>query len=131
MTGVDFENCAVTYNISTRVLILWIPPVGDPRQVLYLGRTPSADECRAVTDVDFIHELPKLPTYLRAHAHMARTPLYVLHPDQIPGCLRTAPDASARRAKPKERIDTTHLQPAMDHARVIKTPYEIAQIRRA
>jgi len=59
--------------------------------------------------------------------------LYVLHESQLPKV--DDPDLDPRldldSLKPRLSIDTEHLQPAMDEARLIKTDYEIAMIRKA
>ncbi len=48
--------------------------------------------------------------------------IYALHHDQAP---------KLDDAKDSVHIDTANLKPAIERARVIKTPYEIALIRRA
>lgn len=50
--------------------------------------------------------------------------IFILHRDQVP-------PIDYDRAAGVVVLDSTHLQPAMDAARVIKTPFEVAAIRRA
>ncbi|KAL2131026.1 hypothetical protein VTI74DRAFT_5616 [Chaetomium olivicolor] len=120
MSGADFPGCAVTYDISRDQLILWIP-FTDPRTVLWYGRTPSQQECKAISDVDDVRFIRGLTKLLLA-ALSQDTPLFCLHQDQIPKLEN--PSGSVH-------IDTNLLAPAIERARVIKTEYEIAMIRRA
>lgn len=81
----------------------------------------------------YTSELPRyLRTYLASAANPQRcrggvatpTTIFILHRDQVP-------PIDYDRAAGVVVLDSTHLQPSMDAARVIKTPYEIAAIRRA
>ncbi|KAK4043974.1 metallopeptidase family M24-domain-containing protein [Parachaetomium inaequale] len=120
ITGADFPGCAVTYDIGRDHLILWIPRI-EPRTVLWYGRTPSIEQCKAASEVDDVRYIDSLLGALCPVLGEGTT-LYVLHPDQVP---------RIEHATMKLRIDTTSLRPAMDNARVIKTAHEIALIRRA
>jgi Xaa-Pro dipeptidase len=102
-------------------LILWIPS-NDARQVLWFGRTPSLEWCRANFDVDDVRPVQNLDRYIRTVLG-STTPLFVLHNDQMP----PVPENSHKMII----IDKVRLQPAMDAARVIKTDYEVALLRRA
>ncbi|KAK4115374.1 Creatinase/aminopeptidase [Canariomyces notabilis] len=121
ITGADFPGCAVTYDIQRDHLILWIPYI-EPRKALYYGTAPSAEEFKAASDVDDVCHIAGLQRFLRSTLSPGST-LYILHPDQAPnlGCAQG----------PTPRIDSVSLAPAMASARVIKTDYEIAMIRRA
>ncbi|EFX03974.1 peptidase [Grosmannia clavigera kw1407] len=154
--GVDYEDCAVTYDLASDNLVLWVPYI-DPRQVLWYGSGPKIEECKQAVDIDDVRYVQDLDGFLRkrlgvsgsgivsasvgssfccdrkglrvANADSARpspTVLLVLHPDQVPAWLRQ--DVSGFSSV---RVDTRKLQPAMDSARVVKTAYEIAQIRQA
>lgn len=124
----------MTYDIARDNLILWIPYV-EPRQALYFGAPPSPEAIKSrshLSDVRFTSGLPRyLRTYLatsanptRCHGAPAPTTIFILHRDQIP-------PVDYDRAAGVVCLDSTRLQPAMDASRVIKTPYEIAAIRRA
>ncbi|KAG6040004.1 hypothetical protein E4U41_001726, partial [Claviceps citrina] len=120
LSGADFEDCVVTYEIGHDKLTLWIPFV-EPRQVLWFGSKPSAAECLRRYHVDEVRYTTQLGQFLRNYAADPSSPTtYVLHPDQ-------APDVSPA----KLRLDDALLRPAMDRARVVKTGYEVAMIRRA
>ncbi|KAL1898799.1 hypothetical protein Sste5346_003206 [Sporothrix stenoceras] len=153
IAGADFENCAVTYDLATDNLVLWVSYI-DPRQVLWYGTSPGPKECLAKTDLDEVRYTKDLDAFLRKRLDLdaadvvrvdasigssfcrdktsrsssssSKTTLYVLHADQIPDILKDEP-AAARSLE----VDAFSLLPAMDHARVVKTPYEIDLIRKA
>ncbi|KAL0931950.1 xaa-pro dipeptidase [Colletotrichum truncatum] len=123
LSGANFADCAVTYELASDRLILWIPYV-EPRQVLWFGRTPGITECLKQFDVDDVRYNTQLNKFLYRNLTPGST-LYVLHPDQVPlsgEFLREMADV---------RVDLTSLQPAVDQARVVKTEYEVAMIRKA
>ncbi|KAL2164448.1 hypothetical protein VTH06DRAFT_3664 [Thermothelomyces fergusii] len=120
ITGADFPGCAVTYDIASDHLTLWIPRV-EPRKVLWFGRTPTAAQCMAASDLDAVRYVDELEQTLARVLYPGCT-IYALHPSLVPEVGRT---------KVTVVIDTTKLRPAIDEARVIKTEYEIALIRRA
>ncbi|KAL7932108.1 peptidase M24, structural domain-containing protein [Trichoderma chlorosporum] len=119
LSGANFHDCYVTYEIRTDVLILWIPYV-EPRQVLWFGSTPDTAKAKQLYDVDEVRYSSQLPKFLESRL-TSTTTLYVLHEDQAPT------GAKDMRVK----INHWMLQPAMDRARCIKDEYEIAMIRRA
>jgi len=123
LSGANFADCAVTYELASDRLILWVPYV-EPRQVLWFGSTPGISECLKQFDVDDVRYTTQLNKFLYRHLTPGST-LYVIHADQVPlhgDFLQSAAEV---------RIDVTSLQPAMDQARVIKTDYEVAMIRKA
>ncbi|GAB1320475.1 hypothetical protein MFIFM68171_10685 [Madurella fahalii] len=122
MTGCDVPGCAVTYDLKHNRLILWIP-VTDARSILWYGSTPTIEELKAVTDVDNVCYSTHLWRYLSVTIEQ-RSTVYVLHPEQ-------APKFQSYVGPIVYRIDSTRLRPAIENARVIKTDYEIAMIRRA
>ncbi|KAK0646484.1 peptidase M24, structural domain-containing protein [Cercophora newfieldiana] len=120
ISGAAFPGASVTYDIARDHLILWITYV-DPRNVLWYGRPLSADQCRAISNVDDVRYSSGLDKFLYTALSPGST-LFVLHPEQTPKLEST---------KGVVHIDTVKLRPAMDAARVVKTNYEIAMIRRA
>ncbi|KAK4252331.1 peptidase M24, structural domain-containing protein [Corynascus novoguineensis] len=120
IAGADFPGCAVTYDIACDYLVLWIPRV-EPRKVLWFGRTPTIEQCKAASHVDDVRYIDGLEQSLCRVIHPGCT-IYALHPSLVP---------KIGHAKVTVVIDTTQLQPAIDEARVVKTDYEIALIRRA
>ncbi|CAK7236711.1 hypothetical protein SCUCBS95973_009700 [Sporothrix curviconia] len=172
IAGANFDNCAVTYDLASDSLVLWVPYI-DPRQVLWYGTSPGPKECLATTDLDGVRYTKDLDAFLRkrlalggantadvvrvgasigsnfcsdknsrsatassnsskrAPASSSSSPspsttLFVLHSDQIPDVLRGENGAGVAFT-----LDSTRLLPAMDAARVVKTPYEIGLIRKA
>ncbi|OIW33756.1 hypothetical protein CONLIGDRAFT_628667 [Coniochaeta ligniaria NRRL 30616] len=134
ITGADFANCEVTYDIGRDNLILWIPWV-EPRQALYFGSPPSPDDIKSRSDLSDVRYTSELPRYLRTYlassanpsrCHGAPTPttIFILHRNQVP-------PIDYDHAAGVVCLDSTHLQPSMDAARVIKTQYEIAAIKHA
>ncbi|KAH6849750.1 putative Xaa-Pro aminopeptidase [Chaetomium sp. MPI-CAGE-AT-0009] len=120
MAGADFPGCAVTYDIRKDHLVLWVPRI-DPRTVLWFGKVPTPEECKAASDVDDVRYVDTLSKTLCPSLKSGET-IYVLHADQVP---------KLDHLKVIIRVDAAHLKLAMDAARVIKTDYEIALIRRA
>jgi Xaa-Pro dipeptidase len=119
LTGANFHDCSVTYEIRTDVLTLWIPYV-EPRQVLWFGSTPDAAKAKQLYDVDEVRYSSQLPKFFESRFGSSNQ-LFVLHEDQTP----------PRAKETKVKINHWKLQPAMDNARCIKDEYEIAMIRRA
>ncbi|KAM4062197.1 metallopeptidase family M24 domain-containing protein [Hirsutella rhossiliensis] len=124
LAGANFAGCHVTYDIAADHLILWVPHVA-PKDVLWYGSKPSPQRCMALSDVDDARYAAQLPDYVSRH-HAAST-VYVLHADQAPPPPHSAHGGAAARC----RIDDVRLRPAMDRARVVKTDYEVAMVRRA
>ncbi|PFH60423.1 hypothetical protein XA68_11011 [Ophiocordyceps unilateralis] len=123
LAGADFPGCHVTYDVAADKLILWVPYVA-PKDVLWYGSTPSPEECLRRFDVDKVGHVGDLAVYVDGFraSNPSRT-VYVLHGNQMP--FKNGP------ARSKHPVDDTSLKPAMDRARVVKTDYEIAMIRRA
>ncbi|QYT02655.1 Aminoacylproline aminopeptidase [Trichoderma simmonsii] len=119
LSGANFHDCFVTYEIRTDALILWIPYV-EPRQVLWFGSTPDTAKAKQLYDVDEVRYSSQLHKFFESRLS-SPTVLYVLHEDQTPAVAKGT----------KVKVNSWMLQPAMDRARCIKDEYEIAMIRRA
>jgi Xaa-Pro dipeptidase len=116
----------VTYEIEHDKLTLWIPYV-EPRQVLWFGSKPSAAECMRRYDVDEVRYTTHLSKFLRSYAASPSPAVtYILHPNQAPDL-----GQGSSSSKSQLRLDASQLLPAMDRARVVKTDYEVAMVRRA
>lgn len=89
--------------------------------MLWYGSTPGIAECLSLYDVDEVRYVSQLDKFLSSHLVPGST-LYVIHRNQVPPVLPL--DAGVR-------VDASKLMPAMDEARVVKTDYEVGQIRRA
>ncbi|KAH9887413.1 metallopeptidase family M24-domain-containing protein [Xylariomycetidae sp. FL2044] len=123
MSGANFPGCSVTYDIAADKLTLWIPYT-PPATILWFGNTPSAADCLARSDVHEVKYVSELPTYLSSILSTAKT-LYALRASQLPKF------DGFEKMKHKITIDIATLQPVIDEARVIKSDYEVAMIRKA
>lgn len=129
LSGANFPGVVVTYDIGKDALKLWIP-VRDPGAVIWYGALPSVQECAARFDVDAVENITGLKTYLEDALNPDRNDppqLYILHRDQRPPPLKWECSCERTVLQP----DDSHLQPAMDLARAVKSDFEVAQIRRA
>lgn len=130
LSGVDFADCVVTYDIANDSLRLFIPST-DPRSVIWLGSTPSIQECEKKYDVDYVGVLSDINDYILGWLDRQHNPsIYALHKDQVP-CTLILRSKNRTLANIRKFLDTTSLLPAMDAARVIKDDYEISLIRKA
>ena len=153
ITGVDEPDMDVTYDVAKDRLILWIPPPRSPNDALFIGDVPSIKDCLFRYDIDDARYSSGLPSFL----HTCTSTIFTLHSSGLPPMLSTSlpvmyyyhyhhlPAHPLRLSStpssppnvpfvPPDSVpayNTTALQPAMDAARLIKTPYEIAMIRRA
>ncbi|KAI0123862.1 putative Xaa-Pro aminopeptidase [Xylariales sp. AK1849] len=123
LSGADFPGCAVTYDLDKDSLTLWIP-YSPPQTVLWFGTTPTPAECLEKSDLDDARYISELPEYMIGNLPHAG-PLYVLRESQLPRF------KDFEILKPHLKIDSVSLLPAISEARVVKTDYEIAMIRRA
>ncbi|KAI1212204.1 metallopeptidase family M24-domain-containing protein [Annulohypoxylon truncatum] len=123
LTGADFPGCSVTYDIAADKLTLWVP-FTPPATILWFGNTPSPDDCLSQSDVHDVKYVGELAQYLSARLATVKT-LYALRPSQLPKF------EGFEQMRPSLKIDVSSLQPAMDEARLIKSEYEVAMIKRA
>jgi len=129
LSGANFPDCAVTYDIAHDNLILWVPYV-EPRQVLWYGSTPSPKECLSRLDVDDVRYTSAMDDYM--NVTLQTNTCYVLHRDQTPTLLGGPPFMHlGSSSQAPIRFNVSKLLPAMDAARVVKTDYEVAMIRKA
>ncbi|KAI5817265.1 putative Xaa-Pro aminopeptidase pepP [Pyronema omphalodes] len=116
LTGCSLPDCSVAYDVQTDLLILFIPPL-DPKTVLWSGLPMSPDEAKKKYDVDRVlttfDELEFLDSWRREEWRCNAT-------------IYSWPDVL-----PFDNVDTTCLPAAVSACRVIKTPQEIALIRKA
>lgn len=133
LSGADFEDCVVTYDIGRDSLRLYIPPV-NPREVIWLGPTPSIEECEEKYDIDYVdvtsnvnHDIIKWVI----DSPKQTSTIYILHQEQGPQLMHMGSALQSVFGKKKLIMDWTRLQPAMEAARVIKSDYEVGLIRRA
>jgi Xaa-Pro dipeptidase len=133
LSGVDFEDCIVTYDIERDSLRLYIPPV-NPREIIWHGPTPSIKECEEKYDVDYVGVTSDVNRDIMRWIIDSPKPtstIYILHQEQSPELMHMGSALQSVFEKKKLIMDWTHLQPAMEAARVIKSDYEVGLIRRA
>lgn len=106
------------YDIQNDKLILFIPRI-DPARVIWTGRGSTPAEALSKYDIDSVFYADQRVEFIAKWLNHYKGNVYILHPDQNP--LATA----------VQEVDFTSLQPAMDHARVIKDEHEIKLIRKA
>lgn len=128
LSGANFPGTVVTYDIGKDSLTLWIP-VREPFDVLWHGTLPSIAECAAEFDLDAVRDIKGLRPYLEETLDPLENPptVYIPHEYMRPPLLSWERPSDG----PSLQMDTKHLLPAMDLARAVKTPYEIAKIRKA
>jgi Xaa-Pro dipeptidase len=133
LSGADFEDCIVTYDIRRDDLRLYIPPV-NPKEVIWLGPTPSIEECEKKYDVDYVGVTSDVNSdiikWIIDSPNQIST-IYILHQEQSPELVNMGSALETVFDKKKLIMDWTFLQPAMEAARVIKSDYEVGLIRRA
>ena len=129
LTGIDFPDCTVTYNIQRDQLRLWIPPERTGRDVIYNGFTPSPDEIYAKYDFDHVNRRGSLDGYLAHFAYRETGDIFVLHENQKPKLPERLDNITVWSYI--DHFDTSRLQPAMDASRTIKSAYELKLIRKA
>ncbi|KUI65313.1 hypothetical protein VM1G_00193 [Cytospora mali] len=122
LSGANFPECRVTYDLGKDLLTLWVE-TRDPKQVLWYGPLPSIEDCAAQFDVDAVQDISGLQVYLEDV--LKTNTAYVLHENQRPNKLSWEGPAQTIQ------LNSSYLKPAMDIARAVKTEYEIEQIREA
>lgn len=96
----------------------------------WVGPTPTPAECQAKIDLDSVLFTNQLNAYVLEWMHSNRkSQIYALHENQAPTHLLSWIGLSESQVS--RSINFTLLQPAIDAARVIKSDYEISQIRKA
>ncbi|KAF3926835.1 hypothetical protein ABW20_dc0102227 [Dactylellina cionopaga] len=121
LTGYDYPDAHVTYDIETDILTLWILKP-DPKEKLWSGPSPTPKSLVLTHDVDMANYTEHLQSTVEAYAVAHPTAkIHIIH--------NHYPPIPTRFLDP--HCDNTKLQYAMDVCRVTKDAYEIALIRRA
>ncbi|KAI5814424.1 putative Xaa-Pro aminopeptidase [Pyronema omphalodes] len=111
LTGCQLPDSYLTYDISSKKLTLFIPPL-DPAEVLWSGLPLSPEEAKQQFDVDEVHTTDTLTAAISAD-----TTVYTI--------------AHQLSQKLPGTVNTELLHTAIDECRAIKDEYEVALIRRA
>ncbi|MCJ1307370.1 hypothetical protein MMC25_001016 [Agyrium rufum] len=118
LSGCDLADSAVTYDIGSDKLVLYIPPI-DPESVIWSGLPTLPDEAKKIYDVDEVHTTDDLATFPQSVP--SSTTIYTTHPLTSPIC---PPFESS-----KYTVDTEALNDVINKCRVVKDDYEIALTR--
>jgi len=112
----------------------WIPAPNSGSSVIFNGSNPTRKDVQANYEFDQVHHIENLYGYIKKFGeYEPGSTVYTLHSGVArPLVLQKviSPDGTSRRVEASP-FDSTHLQPAMDAARVIKSPYEIKMIQKA
>ncbi|RDL40448.1 Uncharacterized protein BP5553_00427 [Venustampulla echinocandica] len=132
LSGLDFPDCMVTYDISRDALFAWISRPRTGRDVIFNGPSPTREEVNAIADFEEVHYTSSLLYYLKPWGNGRSGKVYLLHARHEPYIKpsRRLKDGTIEYLK-HYYFNTTVLKPAMDAARAIKSPYEIELIRKA
>lgn len=127
-------DCVVTYDIEKDRLALFIPTPNTGRSVIFNGSSPTPKEVQAKYNFDSVSLIATLPAYVNYFAHREKGLIYVLHSYHV--SQGAIPQIFTFSDGFRSRLyispwEYTKLKPAMDAARVIKSPYEIKMIRKA
>ncbi|KAI9721741.1 MAG: hypothetical protein M1812_002076 [Candelaria pacifica] len=125
LSGVNEPDCALTYDIESEFLTLYLPPT-DPETFIWNGKALTIDAAKATYDVDDVRRSGPISNSgsliwrdisAWINNNQGQCTVYCLHKHQEP------PQC--------EYADTSLLQSAMDKARVRKDAHEIGLIRKA
>jgi Xaa-Pro dipeptidase len=131
LSGLEFPGCAVTYDIGRDQLSAFIPPANYGSSVIFNGSNPTREEIKAKYDFNDVQRITNLAYCLASFIRSDPvSKIYVLHDYDSPQSLLRRIALSTGKDE-KSRFDTTMLKPAMNAARVIKSPYELKMIRKA
>ncbi|KAF2748867.1 putative Xaa-Pro aminopeptidase [Sporormia fimetaria CBS 119925] len=120
LSGCELADSYLTYEMSTEKLTLFIPPV-EPDEVIWCGLPMSTEQAKQKYEVDDVRTTTDINPYLTSSNTSPQTTIYAI-------ANQVSDDITFLSYKEK---DFTLLKPAIETGRVIKTPYEIALIRKA
>lgn len=131
MSGLDISGCALTYDIGNDRLSAFIPPANYGSNVIFNGLNPTCKEIKTEYEFDDVQRITNLAYCLALFIkNDLASNIYVLHEYDVPqSLLQRMALTTGKDEKPK--FDYLLLKPAMNAARVIKSPYELKMIRKA
>lgn len=131
LSGLNFPGCALTYDIGRDRLSAFIPPANYGSSVIFNGSNPTREEIKAKHDFDDVQRIANLAYCLASFIKQdPESKIFVLHEYDVKQSLLQRVAQSTGRDE-KSKFDYTMLKPAMNAARVIKSPYELKMIRKA
>lgn len=133
LSGINFPECTVTYDLRFDKLYAWIQPPNQVRDVIYNGQNPTHEEVSELADFDGVAYITELEEYVVRFVENRSGKIFLTHNYDTPKPF--ALDAISLNRKSdganSDLFDYTSLKPAMNAARAIKSPYEIRMIRKA
>jgi len=128
LTGCNEPNCYATYDIKTDHLTLWLPPVGNLREVFYMGRGSTVEEAMNKYDIDEAKYLPKSkPSGLRFDDALP----YFHNQSSPDSCFYGLNVTILTQRHDGTSCKSVDLQAALDNCRAVKDQDEVALIRKA
>ncbi|KAI9849731.1 MAG: hypothetical protein M1838_000092 [Thelocarpon superellum] len=118
LSGCTLPDCALTYDLETAELTLFIPPV-DPEDVIWSGLPLTPEEARHRYDVDHVRLTSEIDETLGAHARTG-TIFAIDH-------VRSTRSLAERGLTP----DVQRVKGIIETCRVVKDSYEVALTREA
>ncbi|KAF2113318.1 putative Xaa-Pro aminopeptidase pepP [Lophiotrema nucula] len=120
LSGCNLPDSYLTYEIPTEKLTLFIPPI-DPDDVIWSGLPMTIEEALEKYDIDDCKTTNDVNSYLTSTSSIPKSTLYAI-PEQV------SDHITFLEFNNKE---FSLLKPAIEIARVTKSDYEIALLRKA
>ncbi|KAI9796629.1 MAG: hypothetical protein M1833_006069 [Piccolia ochrophora] len=120
LTGCPLPDCYFTYDIATSTSTLFIPPI-DPDEIIWSGLPLSPEDALERYEVDAVRSTIDVNSTLSSLASPSSPTVYAI----------TNQVSDRITFLSFESTDVTHLKSAIEHARITKTPYEVAITRHA
>ncbi|MCJ1286982.1 hypothetical protein MMC26_006329 [Xylographa opegraphella] len=123
LSGCNLPDSCLTYNIHTKHLTLFIPPI-DPESVIWSGLPVLPTQALKLYDVDDVRLTSEINAYLTSHDPAA---------DSTGSCVWAIPEQVSDQSifLAFEQKDLLGLKDAIEECRVVKDEYEIALIKKA
>ncbi|KZF21541.1 putative Xaa-Pro aminopeptidase pepP [Xylona heveae TC161] len=122
LSGVDVPDCYLAYEIDTKKLTLFIPPI-DPDDVIWSGLPLMPEEALKKYDIDEVQTIDQVNQYL-SHVGSKRSPKSAIFAVQ-----QQVSDHITFLSFDEK--DFVLLKEACEESRVVKDEYEIALTRKA
>ena len=120
LSGCELPDSYLTYEIASKKLTLFIPPV-EPDEVIWSGLPMTTKEAEAKYDIDECRTTKEVNSHLASTSESRQSTIYAI-PEQV------SDHITFLSYKDKE---LSQLKPAIEYCRVTKSDYEIALIRKA
>jgi Xaa-Pro dipeptidase len=119
LTGCPLPDCYFTYDLSTEISTLFIPPI-EPDSVIWSGLPVSTSEALDLYDIDHVFTSDKLPPFLAQNKYTSST-VHAITSQVSPHISFVQFGATSFE----------YLKEAIEECRVIKDDFEIALTKKA